>query len=181
MHKNLLLKYYFIKKFDKSILDIQDKNTTIIYRNYKERYNVKKILNLKDYCKRRGLKFILSNNIKLAIKLKLDGAYIPSFNRSLNHLSYKLKNSFVLLGSAHNLRQIRFKEKQRVNKIFISSIFKRNNNYLGINKFKKLSILSNRKIVALGGISENNLRYLSLARVFEFAGISYFQNKKKGP
>ena len=27
---------------------------------------------------------LLANNVKLAIKLKLDGAYIPSFNKNLN-------------------------------------------------------------------------------------------------
>ena len=38
-------------------------------------------LKLKKYCKKKGYKFFLSNNIKLAIKLDLDGAYIPSFNK----------------------------------------------------------------------------------------------------
>ena len=36
MHKNFFKKYYFIEKFEKSNIDKQDKNTTIIYRNYKK-------------------------------------------------------------------------------------------------------------------------------------------------
>ena len=177
----MLFKYYFIEKFEKSNLDIQDKNTSIIYRNYKEIYNDKIIIEIRDYCKKIGLKFLLSNNIKLAIKLDLDGAYIPSFNNNFTHLSFKVKKNFILLGSAHNLKEIRIKEKQRVNKIFISSIFKKNNNYLGINKFKKLSILSKNKVIALGGISINNLKSLTLIKCSGIAGISYFKNKKKGP
>ena len=32
------------------------------------------------------------------IKLDLDGAYIPSFNKKTNHLSYSYKKKFVLIG-----------------------------------------------------------------------------------
>ena len=67
------------------------------------------------------------------------------------------------------------KEKQNVNKIFLSSLFKKNNNYLGINKFKCLSKLTNKDMVALGGISKNNIKKLLLFEKLEFAGISYFE------
>ena len=181
MHKKLLFKYYFIEKFEKSNLDIQDKNTIIIYRNYKEPNNIKKIIILRNYCKTKRFKFLLANNIKLAIMLDLDGAYLPSFNKNYYHLSYKLKNNFILIGSAHNIKEIRVKEIQKVSQIFLSSIFKRNNNYLGINKFKILSNLSDKTVIALGGISDDNLKYLSLTQSQGFAGISFFQNKKKAP
>ncbi len=81
----------------------------------------------------------------------------------------------MLVGSAHNLRQIRIKEKQGVNKIFLSSLFKENINFLGINKFKLLSKLSNKKIVALGGISKTNEKQIMLTKSIGFAGISYFK------
>ena len=129
MHKNLFKKYYFIEKFEKSNIDIQSKNTTIIYRNYKNKYNTKELVDLKNYCRKKNLKLLLSNNIKLSIKLDFDGAYIPSFNKDYDHLSYSLKKNFILLGSAHSLKEFRIKERQNVSKIFLSSIFKKNNNY----------------------------------------------------
>ena len=46
---------------------------------------------------------------------------------------------------------------------------------LGINKFKSLSLLSNKPIVALGGISNNNLKKLNLTYCSGFAGISFFE------
>ncbi len=160
---------------------MQDRNTTIIYRNYKETHNIKKILDIKNYCKKRGLKLIMANNIKLAIKLNMDGAYLPSFNKNYIHLSYQLKKNFILIGSAHNLKEIRVKERQKISKIFLSSIFKKNKNHLGINKFKILSNLSDRKIIALGGVSDGNVKSLSLVKSDGFAGISYFKYKKKAP
>ena len=180
MHNKILNKYYFIKKFDQSHIDKQDKQTIIIFRNYDKKIDEKLILTIKNYCKKKGNKFLISNNIKLAIKLNLDGVYIPSFNKDKKHLSYSLKKNFMILGSAHNISEIRLKELQRVNAIFLSSIFKKNKNYLGINKFKSLSLLSNKPIIALGGISVNNLKKLALTNCHGFAGISFFE-QKKGP
>ena len=85
------------------------------------------------------------------------------------------------MGSAHNLKEIRVKEKQKVRIIFISSIFKENQNFLGLNKFKLISNLSRMKIIALGGISKNNKKLVKLTKSIGYAGISYFENKKKGP
>ena len=169
-------KYYFINKFDTNIIDKQDKQTTIIYRNYNSKtIDQDLILKIKKYCKKSKVKFYLSNNIKLAIKLDLDGAYVPSFNKSTKHLAFSLKKKFNIIGSAHDIKQIRTKEIQNVNLIFISSIFKKNKNYLGINKFKLISKLTKKKVVALGGISSSNLKKLKLLRCQDFAGISFFE------
>ena len=176
MHYNLNTKYYFISNFDTNNIDQQDKYTIIIYRNY----NLKKIdktiiLKLKNYCNKKGLKFYLSNDIKLAIQLKLNGAYIPSFNKKFNHLSYTYSKNFKIIGSAHNLKEIKIKERQNVNKIFLSSLFKKNKNFLGINKFKLLSKLTEKEVIALGGVSKKNIRLLKLINSFSFAGISNFE------
>ena len=169
-------KYYFINKFDTNNLSKQDQKTIIIYRNYKTNaYDEKLILIIKNYCKKKKIKFYLSNNIKLAIKLNLDGAYIPSFNKSTTHLAYSFKKNFNIVGSAHNLKEIKFKEKQKVNKIFLSSLFKKNKNFLGINKFKLLSKLTKKKVVALGGITKENKKKIKLLNQSDFAGISFFE------
>ena len=180
MHKKFLKKYYFIDKFNKSNIDKQSVNTTIIYRNYNVNYKLEDILFMRDYCKKRNLKFLISNNIKLSIQLNLDGAYLPSFNKNYNHLNYDFKKNFLLIGSAHNLTEIKIKEKQNVKEIFLSSLFKKNKNYLGLNKFNNISKFSSKKIIALGGISENNIKLLKFTKSIGLAGISYF-NKKKGP
>jgi thiamine-phosphate pyrophosphorylase len=176
MHINMMRKYYFINKFDTNNIDKQDKQTTIIYRNYSSKPIDKTlILRIKRYCKKKSIKFYLSNNIKLAIKLDLDGAYIPAFNKCLKHLAYTYKKNFRIIGSAHNLKEIRIKENQNVNKIFLSSLFKKNKNFLGVNRFKLLSKLTIKDIVVLGGISEKNKKKLSLLNQYDFAGISYFE------
>ncbi len=152
-----------------------DTDTGLIYRNYSDKLEINKLKDLRFYCSKKKIKFFLSNNFKLAIKLNLDGVYLPSFNRDLRHLNYKIKKSFMVLGSAHNIKEIRFKELQNVELIFISSIFKKNKNYLGLYNFKKLSTFSKKKIIALGGISDLNKKKLGLLNCYGFSGISYFE------
>ena len=130
---------------------------------------------MKTYCKHSGYKFYLSNNIRLAIKLDLDGAYIPSFNKNIKHLAFSYKKKFLVIGSAHNNNEIKIKELQKVKVLFLSSLFKNNKNYLGINKFKILSNLTKKKVVALGGITNKNIKKLKLLNCFGFGGISYFE------
>ena len=169
-------KYYFIDKFETNNINNQSQQTTIIYRNYSSKIeNENLILKIKAHCKKKGIKFYLSNNIKLAMKLNLDGAYIPSFNKSTKHLAYTYRKKFEIIGSAHNLKEIRIKEKQKVLRIFVSSLFKRNKNFLGINKFKILANLTKKDVVALGGISQNNIKKLRLLKCQDFAGISFFE------
>jgi len=172
--------YYFISEYDESEILTIKKKVNIIYRNYKVPLNEDILKKVKRACKKTGKKLFLSNNIKLALKLKLDGVYIPAFNKSKNlHLNLK-RDTFKILGSAHNLREIKIKENQRVDTIFLAPVFKtvKSANYLGINKFNLLSKLTDKKIVALGGINENNINNLKLLNCDGYAGITLFKNKR---
>jgi len=113
------------------------------------------------------------------MNLNLNGVYLPSFNKSCQHLFFNYKKGFEIIGSAHSFKEIKIKEMQRVNKIFLSSLFKDNENYLGLNKFKLLSKFTKKKIIALGGMSGQNIKKLNLTDVTGYSGISIF--KKKGP
>lgn len=170
-----LKKFFFIDKLDITLINKQDRNTAIIYRNYKSKIKPDIILKIKNICKKKKIKFYLSNDVKLAIKLKLNGAYIPSFNSSFKHLSYTLKPGFMLLGSAHTNEEIRIKSIQKVSLIFISSLFKNNKNYLGLNKFRFLEKKTKKEVIALGGITKENIKKLYLINCQGFAGISYFK------
>ena len=93
----------------------------------------------------------------------------------IKHLAFSYKKKFLVIGSAHNNNEIKIKELQQVKVLFLSSLFKNNKNYLGINKFKTLSNLTKKKVVALGGITSKNIKKLKLLNCFGFAGISYFE------
>ena len=172
MHLN---KYYFINKFDPNHIKKLDKDISIIYRNYNSPVDTNLLIKIRDFCKKNRRKLYLSNNVKLALKFNLDGVYLPSFNTDRKHLNYKIKNNFLFIGSAHNLKEIRIKEIQKISQIFISSLFKLEKNYLGFYKFINLSKLSKSKVIALGGINKNNLKRIFLLKASGYAGISVFE------
>ena len=181
MHKNLPKIYYFINKFDPNHISKLDKKIALIYRNYNKKISFELVSKIKTFCKLNKRIFILSNNYKLALKMDLDGVYIPSFNNDLKHLNYPKKKNFIVLGSAHNIKEIRIKEMQKVNAIFIASLFNKKKNFLGINKFLNLISFTKKRIIALGGINEKNLSKLRLLNINGYAGISFFTAKKTAP
>ena len=172
--------YHFIDKFKENELINLNKNVIVILRNYKKEISKKNILKIRDFLRRKGNKLYLSNNVKLAHELVLDGAYIPSFNKSNKHNCYKLRKNFKIIGSAHNLGEIRTKEIQNCEDIFVSPLFKTTyyNNFLGIYKFTNLTSITKRNIIALGGINNNNFKKINRKFISGFASISWL--KKNG-
>ena len=179
MQKKIFQFYYFIDEYNYAELLKLSKNINIIYRNYKKNINISTLISIRNYCKKNRIKFFVSNNIKLAIKYKLDGVYIPAFNKQINFIKYLLPRNFKIIGSAHNNIEISIKQKQGCNIIFVSPIFEVNkkNYFLDVIKFNLLTLNKKIKFVALGGISKKNKNRLNLLTICGFAGISYFQKK----
>ena len=176
MHLSTYKIFYFINDFNKDHIIKLKKNISLIYRNYNEKLNLQYLKEIRDFCKSKGLKIYLANNLKVAIKLKFDGIYIPSFCKKIIRAK-NLRKDFLILGSAHNLTEIREKEKQGVHSLFLSPIFhKENKKGLGLYKFLNLQKLTKTKIVALGGINQKNINKLALIKINQFASISYIKN-----
>ena len=107
--------------------------------------------------------------------------YLPSFNKKLNTIKSNVKKKFIKIGSAHSVQEIKIKEKQGVELIFLSPLFKtkKNRSFLNPTKFNNLASKTTKKVIALGGITSQNLNKLKMIKTFGFAGISYFKNNDK--
>ena len=171
--------FTFISDFKKEEILKFNKNVGIIFRNYQKKYDKDEILKTRELCKKQNRKLYLANEPKLAINLNLEGVYIPSFNKIFYKNKYKLKKHFLILGSAHNVFEIKEKEKQGIDVLFLSPLFKtkKYKKGLGVNKFNILSKISNKKIIALGGIDKKNIKKIKITNAYGFSGISYFKNK----
>ena len=177
MHKLIPKYYYFIDKLDiEEIKNINNK-IAIIYRNYQNKPTINEIKKFYSFCKKKQIKFLISNYFDIAIKLNLDGFYIPSFNTKFYLQKNYHKKKFLTIGSAHNIKEIRIKEKQNVKLIFLSPIFKtkKNKNFLGIMRFNNLSQITKKPIIALGGINSTNVKKLKMTHAFGFSGISHIK------
>jgi len=179
MH-NFFKIYYFIDEFNRQEIQKLNKNISIIYRNYKENYNLKIIKKLRDFCFAQKREFYLSNNIKLALKLSLDGVYIPSFNKLCNFKNLNSKKNFKIIGSAHNIFELKNKENQGCISIFITPLFKtkKSNYFLDIIKFNLIAKNTKKKIVALGGINYSNYKKIKLTKSNGLSSISWIKKNR---
>ena len=177
MHYNLPKIFLFIDVYEEEHIRKLDKRIAIIYRNYAVKHDKKLLLKIKNTCRKDGRKIFLSNNLKLATNLSLDGVYLPSFNVSQNIIKTNMKKGFKIIGSAHSIKQIRIKEKQGAEAIFLSPLFKtiKYKTFLNSIKFNLLALKTPKKIIALGGITANNINELRLTKSYGFAGISFFK------
>jgi len=182
MYKNFNETYHFISKFKEDDLIKLNSKISLIYRNYKDKINTNLIKKIKHFCKKTNRKFYIANEIKLALNLNLDGAYIPSFNKSIKHNSYTFKTNFKLIGSAHSLHEILTKQNQNVESIFISPIYKvkKKRAFLGIYRFINLKNLTKKKIIALGGINYSNFKRLKFTNCYGIASISSIKSYYNG-
>ena len=173
--------YYFINEYNLADLKKLGKNINLIFRNYQKKISYKDLLSTKKFCKSTKRKLFISNDIKLALSLKLDGIYIPSFNKKINYLSsFSFPSKFQIIGSAHNYTEIQIKKRQGCKEVFISPIFKvlKNKKFLSIYNFNKLTIDKKINYIALGGIGEKNYKQIKFTKSSGFAGISWI--KKNG-
>ena len=150
----------------------------IIYRNYKDRNREKQLIKIANDCKKNRYSLFVSNNIKLAYKVKADGVYVPSFNKTKKFSNLEKKN-IIIIGSAHNQKEIHKKISQNCKAIFLSPLFyvEKSKTFLGLHRFNYLSYMNKINIMPLGGISENNIRKLKLLSIEGFGGISLFKKK----
>jgi len=150
-----------IKDFNLENIKIRNK-FFIIYRNNKKIDKLEDLLRYRQQCKLKSIKFYIANDAKLAFAVKSDGIYLSSFNKDLRFLNYK-KLNFEIIGSAHCIKEISIKLKQRCSFILLSKLFlvdyDKKAPYLGVVKFNRVSKISKR-LIPLGGINEQNLNKL---------------------
>tara|TARA_B100001121_G_C18695385_1_gene624817 strand:- start:3577 stop:4149 length:573 start_codon:yes stop_codon:yes gene_type:complete len=167
------IKYFELKNIKKG------EKFIIIYRNTKNNEKISELINFRNQCRLKRIKFFIANNTSLAIKLKADGIYLSAHNHNLKALFFRKK--FDLIGSAHNYKEIDLKKKQGCKYIVLSRLFrvsyKSELSFLGINRFNYFTLNIYKKIIPLGGINLVNLNKLKIVRCNSFAVMSEIKKK----
>ena len=178
MHKYLPNFFIFLDQYNNQIFKNKNLNIGVIYRNYNAKNREKELIKISRLCKKKRYQLFVSNDIKLMLKIKADGIYIPSFNKTKKFENLEKRN-IKIIGSAHNQREIFEKISQKCKTIFLSPIFfvKKSKKYLGLHKFNILSNHNKVNFVALGGIGKKNIKSLKLLNIKGFSGISMFKKK----
>ena len=178
MHKYLPKFYIFLDQYNTKIFKNNSTNIGIIYRNYKAKKREAELVKIAKACKKKRYPLFVSNDSKLAIKTGADGLYIPAFNKTKKLYNTENKK-FIIIGSAHNQKEIKEKISQKCKVIFLSPIFnvKKSKKFLDIHKFNFLTLANKANFLALGGLHLGNLKKLKLLNVKGFGGIKIFKKK----
>ena len=176
--------YIFLDKYNRKIFENKNPNIGVIYRNYNDHNRLAELKKIAQACKKNRYQLFVSNDIKLALRVRANGIYIPSFNKTYKHINKENKN-LITLGSAHNQKEIHEKIDQNCIGIFLSPIFQihKTKKFLNLYKFNLLANYNKANIFALGGINEHNILKLRLLNIKGFGGIGIFKKKtglKKG-
>ena len=172
--------YYFINEFDKNEIEKLQPKISLIFRNYDKKNCPIELKQLVANCKKNRRKVYMANNLKDAIKYNFDGIYIPAFNKNLGFKNIT-RNSFEIIGSAHNVSELKTKEKQGCSNIFLSPVFvnQKKKKFLDVVKTNFLGNLTKSEIVLLGGINFKTLNKSKMCHPSGIAAISWI--KKNGP
>ena len=156
---------YINEEISKNV--VKFKNIAIIYNN-KYIENENNFLKIKNFCRKNNIKFFIIDNLKLAIKYKLDGIILSNKNKSNHHNFFNHKKNLRILGKVQNQIDLYFKIKQNCNYIILSPIFEnakyKENNILNVIKFNLISKNWWQKLIALGGVNHKNLNKIKMTK-----------------
>jgi len=183
-NKKNIIAYYFIDQINERTISTisKFKNISLIYLNQNDPFlNLQDLINIKKFCNKNHIKFYISDNVRLAIKVGADGIYLTkNYNKMSHNFTYKKK--FAILGSVHNQLEYYKKITQGCEKIFLSPIFYSEkysiNKTLGIIKFKLISKDWKNQAIPLSGINQSNIKKIYLVNKRELAFRSW---KQKNP
>ena len=179
INKNFKL-FFFIEKLNELNLDYVKKIGAILILRNPEKNNPVDLKKFNKKCISKKITLFIQNSVKILFLLKTNNFYISAYNKSQFKQLRKINRKVKIIGSAHNILEIREKMSQGCEYIVLSRIFKTSSKFkkgfLGTTKFNLLTRNFSQKFIALGGINEKNFKLLNL---LDIHGCAMHGGKKK--
>ena len=141
---------------------------------------------IKKICKKFKVKFIINDDPLIAKKVGADGCHLGQSDMSIKNARKILKNEIIGISCNNSTKNAKEALKNKADYIalgaFNSSKTKNVKYKATIKDLKKFRKLSNKPIIAIGGINQYNYKKLLLNKA-DFLAISSFiwKNKKLKP
>ena len=154
----------------------------------KENYKNKIIIGkkIKKICKNFNVKFIINDDVYLTKKLKADGCHLGQKDMSILNARKLIGNKIIGVTCHNSIKLAKIAVRNKVDYLafgaFNSSKTKKVKYKASVSTLKKARSITNKPIVAIGGINSNNYQKLLLNKA-NFLAISGYiwKNKKLKP
>lgn len=125
---------------------------------------------------RLGLKVLLSNDVRLALRMGCDGVHLSQRTARRGPVRIAgLPTGFLITAAAHDGASLRRAYKAGADAVLLSPVFPTASHLkakgLGVLRFARLGRQSELPVIALGGVSAVRLKRLSLGPAFGIAAI----------
>ncbi len=122
---------------------------------------IKEALAYKEICAKRGIKFIINDNLSVAKYVDADGLHIGQDDLNYNFCKREFPNKIIGL-SVGNLKEAKEAFSMGVDYIGLGAMYetktKKNANVIGLESLKEISKIATCEIVAIGGIDKDNFQ-----------------------
>jgi len=141
---------------------------------------------IKTICKAYGVKFIINDSPIIAKKVNSDGCHLGQDDMNINTARKILKKKIIGITCNNSYQKAKLALKNKADYIalgaFNNSKTKKIKHKASIKDLKKIRKLTNKPIIAIGGINQYNYKKLLLNKA-DFLAISGFvwKNKKLKP
>lgn len=166
--------YYFRieKLLDSGIKIVQFRSKNLNSEDYSR--VSKKIYNI---CKKYNANYIINDYLNFNSNKYCDGIQLTS-NNLKNIKTFNLDRKYILIGSCHNIEEIKICNNLNINLILISPLFSTSNKTgIGWKKFKELVNESKIPVFALGGLKySDDIENVKINGGVGIAASTYFYN-----
>lgn len=161
-----------------SLIPCLPKNSALVVRHFSRKQKEQIIIKIKRLCHKYKVKLLVSDDIQLALKHRLDGVHFPE--KSVKRIAacgrfIRPKASFLVTGACHSLTALKRAEKAKLDGILLSPVFATQSHpnaaCLGTIRFNAWVSQTNRAVYGLGGINQKTAIRLSGSKSIGFAGI----------
>ncbi len=153
--------------------------SAVIIRHFTRAQKKELCLKIKGLCKKHKVKLLISDDLKLALALRLDGVHFPE--QTLKKIAgcgslKRHRPGFLFTAATHHQRALFWAKRAKIDTALLSPIFPTQSHpgkrHLGCWKFMELTRNHTNPVIALGGVSQKNAQRLSQTQASGFAGIN---------
>ena len=137
---------------------------------------LKEAIDIKELCKEKNIPFVINDNVDVAIKCQADGVHVGQTDMSAGNVRDLIGPDMILGVSAQSVEQAIDAEKNGADYLGVGAVFKTGSKddaeTLSLDTLKEICQAVSIPVVAIGGITKDNIKELKGKGAYGIAVIS---------